>query len=145
MLENSKYCSRVMKEHFKKELVVTKVRDNFHIIGKYKDSAQRDCNIKVSLNYKIPIVFRNLKNYVAHLIMRELGKFDFKFNVMLNRLEKYISFSLDNEFVFIDSFHFLISSWGTLVQNLSENDLKHLSQEFDSEVLDLVKRKRFYP
>ena len=99
-----------MKEHFKKELVVTKVRDNFHIVGKYKDSAQRDCNIKVSLNYKIPIVFRNLKNYVAHLIMRELVKFDFKFNVMLNRLEKYISFSLDNEFVFIDSFHFLISS-----------------------------------
>ena len=77
--------------------------------------------------------------------MRGLGKFDFKFNVMLNRLEKYISFSLDNEFVFIDSFHFLISSWGTLVQNLSGNDLKHLSQEFDSEVLDLVKRKRFYP
>ena len=83
MLENSKYCSRVMKEHFEKELVVTNVRDNFHIIGKYKDSAQRDCNIKVSLNYKIPIVFCNLKNYVAHLIMRELGKFDFKFNVML--------------------------------------------------------------
>ena len=110
MLENSKCCSRVMKEHFKKELVVTKVRDIFHITGKYKDSAQRDCNIKVSLNYKTPIVFRNLRNYVAHLIMRELGKFDFKFNVMLNRLEKYISFSLDNEFVFIDSFHFLISS-----------------------------------
>ena len=30
-----------MKEHFKKELVVTKVRDNFHIVGKYKDSAKK--------------------------------------------------------------------------------------------------------
>ena len=33
----------------------------------------------------------------------------------------------------------------SLVKNLGEIDFKHLSQEFDSEVLDLVKQKRFYP
>ena len=31
----------------------------------------------------------------------------------------------------------------TLVKNLSKDDLKYLSQEFDSEVLDPVKQKRF--
>ena len=51
-----------------------KVRDHCHITGKYRGSAHRDCNIKVKLNHKIPIVFRNLKNYDSYLIMQELGK-----------------------------------------------------------------------
>ena len=46
--------------------------------------------------------------------MQEPGKFDFKINVMPNRLEKYISFSLDNELAFTDSFQFLISSLDTV-------------------------------
>lgn len=33
----------------------------------------------------------------------------------------------------------------TLVKNLSENAFKLLSQEFDNKILDLVKRKGFYP
>ena len=145
VLEDSKYCSRVMKSQFKKELVMAKVRDHCHITEKYKDFAQSDCNINVSLNYKIPAVFNSLKSYFAHLIMQELGKFDFKLNVIPNRLEKYLSFSVDNKFAFIDSFHFLISSLDTSVQNFRENYFNHLIQEFDSEVLDLVKQKRFYP
>ena len=36
--------------------------------------------------------------------MQELGKFDFKTNFIPNGLEKYMSFSLDNTLVFIDSF-----------------------------------------
>ena len=39
-----------------------KVRDYSHITGKYRGRACRDCNIKFKLNYKIPIVFLNLKN-----------------------------------------------------------------------------------
>ena len=31
-----------------------------------------------SVNYKIPIIFQNLKKNDAHVIMQELGKFDFK-------------------------------------------------------------------
>ena len=77
-----------MEKHFNKELVMTKkddedfenctkswVCDNVyvdgevklgyhcHIIGKYRGSTHRNCNIKVKLNHKIPIVFQNLKNY----------------------------------------------------------------------------------
>ena len=86
MIEESKYCSEVMKKHFNKELVMTKedneniknstkywifdndyidndvkVRDHCHITGKCRGSTRRDCNINLRLNRKIPIVFHNLK------------------------------------------------------------------------------------
>ena len=51
------------------------VRSVIMITGKYRGSAERDCNINLKLNYKIPIVFHNLKKYDSHLIIQELGKF----------------------------------------------------------------------
>ena len=45
---------------------------------------------------------------------------------------------------FIDSFPFLISSLDSLVKNLNKDNFKYLSQEFDNNVLDLVKQKVFY-
>ena len=72
MIKESKYCSDVMKKHFNKEFVMTKqgnenfknstkcwicdnncvdnnvkVRNHCHIIGKYRGSAHRDCNINL--------------------------------------------------------------------------------------------------
>ena len=52
-----------------------------------------------------------------------------------------MSFSLNNNLGFIDSFQFLKN----LLKNLSEDDFKYLSQEFDSNVLDLAEQKGFYP
>ena len=66
---------------------IVKIRDNFHATGNYRDSAHRDCNSKVKLNHKIPMVLQKLKNYDLHLIMQEPGKFDFKINFILNELE----------------------------------------------------------
>ena len=54
-----------------------KLRDHYHITGKHRDSVHRDCNINLKLNHKIPIVCHNLKNYDSHVIMQELGKFNF--------------------------------------------------------------------
>ena len=87
-IEESKFCTDIMKKQFNKELVMTeeddkdfessnkcwscgnayvegdvKVRDHCYITGKYGGFAHRDCNIKVKLNHRIPIVFHNLKNY----------------------------------------------------------------------------------
>ena len=31
------------------------------------------------------------------------------------------------------------------VKNLAKTDFKHFNQEFDSNILDLVEQKRFYP
>ena len=99
VIEESKYCSEVMKKNFLKEFVMTKedkedfedstkccICDNSYVggdvkvkgcqsTGKYRDSAHRDCNINVKVIYIIPVVFRNLKNNDSHLIMQEIGKF----------------------------------------------------------------------
>ena len=84
-----------------------KVRDNCHITGKFRGFTHRDCNINVKKkNQKIPVVFRNLKNYDSHLIMQELGKFNFEIDVIPNRLDKYMSFSINNKLSFIDRFQF---------------------------------------
>ena len=43
-------------------MVMLKERDLNHITGRHRGSANRNCNIKVKLNLKIPVVFHNLKN-----------------------------------------------------------------------------------
>ena len=77
MLEEVKYCKRVMKKEFNKPLRITKddeekfqkaeechicdkkyidkdiqVRDHCHITGKYRGSAHQECNLKLRLNPK---------------------------------------------------------------------------------------------
>ena len=84
MVEESKYCSAVMKKLFNKEFLMTKkdnedsknstkcwiydndyvdndvkVRDDFHITVKYRGSAHGDCNINLKLNHKVPVVVHN--------------------------------------------------------------------------------------
>ena len=46
---------------------------------------------------------------------------------------------------FIDSMQFMNCSLSALAKNLSENDFKHLSQEFTGDLLKLVKQKGVYP
>ena len=53
-------------------------------------------------------------------------------------------FSINNKLSLIDSFQFLCSSLDSLIKNLGKNDFKYLSQEFDNNLLDLVKQNRFY-
>ena len=77
--------------------------------------------------------------------MQELGKFNLKVSVIPNGLEKYMSFTINRKLGFIDSFQFLSSSLDSLVKNLNKDDFKYLSEEFDNNVLDLVKQKGFYP
>ena len=74
--------------------------------------------------------------------MQELGKFNLKINVIPNGREKHMSFSINNKLRFIDSFQFLSSSLDSLVKNLSNDDFKYMTQEFDNNIL--VKRKGFY-
>ena len=132
-----------MKKHFNKELVMTqednedfenstrcwvcdnyyidsdvKLRDHYHVTGKYRGSSYRDRNINVKFNHKILVIFHNLKTYDSYLIMEELGKFSFKIIVIPNGLEKYMSFSINSKLSFIDSFQFLSSSLDSLVKIL---------------------------
>ena len=83
------------------------VRDHCYIRGKYRNSPHRDRNIKVKFNHEISIAFYNLKDYESHTIIQELGKFNFKINVIPNGLQKHLSFNINNKH---DSFQFLRSS-----------------------------------
>ena len=52
-----------------------------------------------------------------------------------------MSFTINTNLVFIE---FMNSSLDSLVKNLSDNDFKHLSEEFNDEFLKLVKQKGVY-
>ena len=119
-----------MKEYFNKEIAMTseddegdknfttlvcdkfyvdsnvKVIDHCQITGKNRGSAHRDCTIKDKVKHKIPIVFCNLNNHDSRFIMQELGKFDFKINVIPNVLEKNMIFDINNKLVFVEIIQF---------------------------------------
>ena len=101
MLEEVKYCKKIMKKEFNKLLRMTKedeeefqkvnechicnkkytnedikVRDHCHITGKYRGSAHQECNLKLRVKpeeIKIPVIFHNLRGYDSHFIMQEIG------------------------------------------------------------------------
>ena len=164
------YCRKVIKNHFNKNLVMSaeenelfemtnicwicgklidlsynKVRDHFHITGKYRGAAHWNYNNNLKMSKQVPVIFYNLKGYDSHLIFRELIKFGCKISVIPNGLEKYMSFSLNNNLVFIDSMLFMNSSFDKLVKNSSDTDFKCLSKEFSGAKLELVKKKGIYP
>ncbi|XP_068749257.1 uncharacterized protein [Montipora capricornis] len=99
MLEEVKYCKKVMKREFNKPLRMTKdnekefqkadkchicekeynktdvrVRDHCHVTGQYRGSAHQDCNLNFRLTEKIPVIFHNLRGYDSHFIMQEIGE-----------------------------------------------------------------------
>ena len=80
-----------------------KVRDHCHVIEKFRGVAHWSCNINIQLIKKVSVIFHNLRGYDRHLIFHELNKFDVKNDVILNGLEKYMSFFLNKNLVFIDS------------------------------------------
>ena len=94
---------------------------------------------------KIPVIFYNLRGYCSHLIFNDLNKFDVKIDVIPNRLEKYTIFFLSKNLVLIDGMQLMNSSLEKLVKNLSENDFKYLTEEFNSKSLELLKQKGSYP
>ena len=122
-----------------------KVKEHDHITGKYRGSAHSDCSINIELTKKASVIFHNLRGYESHLIMQEIGKFDIKVNVIPNVLEKYMAFIINKNLVFIESMQFANSSLDALVKNLTDNDFEYLSQEFNSEQLNLVKQKEVCP
>ena len=43
---------------------------------------------------KVPVIFHDLRDHKSYLIIREIGKFDVKVNVMPNGLEKCMAFTI---------------------------------------------------
>ena len=102
MLDEVKYCKRIIKKEFNKPLNMTKeneeefqkadechicnkkytaddirVRDHCHITGKFRGSAHQECNLQLRVDVekiKIPVIFHNLRGYDSHFIMQEIGQ-----------------------------------------------------------------------
>ena len=51
-----------------------KVKEHDHIAKKYQRSAQQDCDLNLTLNKNIPVVFHNFQNYDSHLTFQEIEK-----------------------------------------------------------------------
>ena len=98
MLNEVKYCKKILKTKFNKPLKMTpddendfqtatschicgkkyiesdvRVRDHCHVTGKYRGSAHESCNLNFQLTDKIPVIFHNLKGYDSHFITQEIG------------------------------------------------------------------------
>ena len=56
-----------------------------------------------------------------------------------------MAFTINKDLFFIDRMQFMNSSPYALVRNLSDNDIKHIAQEFCRNSLELVKQKGVYP
>ena len=98
---NSTKCQIRDNDYFDNDV---KVRNRCRVTGKYRDSAYGDSTIDVKLNNKNPVPFYNLQNHDSHLIFQELDKLSLIISVISNGLEKYMSFTINNEFSFINSF-----------------------------------------
>ena len=77
--------------------------------------------------------------------MQEINKFDEVVSDIPNGLEKYKAFTTNNNLLFNDSMQFMNSGLDALVGNLTNNDFKYLSEEFNGNLLKLVKQKGVYP
>ena len=85
-----------------------------------------------------------MRGYGSHLIIKEVGTFEKKVSVIANGLEKYMAFTTNKNFVFIESMQFMNSSLNSLVKNFSSDDFKYLSEECSGQLLELVKEKGLY-
>ena len=168
VLKESYRCRHLVDNIFKKKMVITpeqevefqatkdcsicgkelgedRVRDHDHVTGMYRGAAHNICNLKYRITWKVPVVFHNLRGYDSHLIMQEIGKFKMEVNVIPNNMEKYISFSLGKNLVFIDSIQFMASSLEALVSNLSPEDFRIVGKRWKGEDFNLVTQKGVFP
>ena len=165
--EKEKYCNQIINKNFYKNLKMTiedeenhqnsqncwicnqkiinnkdKVRDHCHITGKYRGPAHKECNSKLRIPRKIPIIFHNLEGYDGHLIFRELNNFkDIDVQVIPKTDKRYMSIIVNRNIIILDSLQFLKASLDNLSGNLEDEDFKHLLSEFSEDKLKLLRKK----
>ena len=156
VFEQKKYCNQIINKHFNKKLKMTiedednyqnsqdcwicnekinkdkdKVRDHCHITGKYRGAAHSQCNLKLKITKKIPIIFHNLEGYDEHIIFKELSNFDnIDIQVIPKTSEKYVSIVVNGNIVFLDSNQFYKGKLDDHASHLNNEDFKHLVTEF---------------
>ena len=124
------------------KIIKDKVRDHCHITGKFRGSAHRECNSKLRIPRRLPIIFHNLEGYDGHIIFKELNNFkDIDMRVIPKLSEKYTSIIINRSIIFLDSLQFYKASLDNLAGNLQDWYFKHLLSEFPSDKLDIFRKK----
>ena len=131
-----------------KEKLSDKVRDHFHLTGKYRGSAHTTCNKNVKQKYSnfIPFAFPNFINYDCHMFFKRLvdsKKDKVKFKIFPKTNEQYILVKYGC-IRFIDSYRFLSESLDKLVENLDEDNFEILKKKF-ADKWQLLNKKLAYP
>ena len=109
------------------KIIKDKVRDHCHITGKFRGAAHKECNSKLRIPRKLPIIFHNLEGYDGHIIFKELNNFDnIDIQVIPKSSEKYMSIII-NRNVFLDSLQFYKGSLDSLAGNLQNSDFHQIN------------------
>ena len=90
-------------------------------------------------------IFSKFTNYDGHIIFKELNNFDVDIAVIPKGIDKYMSIIVNRHVTFIDSLQFYNGSLDTLASNLNNEDFKHLTSEFGTDISKILKRKDVYP
>ena len=124
-----------------------KCRDHDHMTGAYRGSAHQKCNLQYSFkNYKVPVIFHNLKGYDSHLIIKAFNSKNFSIDCIPTSTEKYLSFTISGKIQFIDSLSLITSSLENLVKALPSEKFKHFDNHFKTDIEQkLLKQKGIYP
>ena len=115
IFEQQKYCNQIINNHFIKKLKMTtgdennvqyyndywictqkiikdKVRDHCHITSKFKGAAHKECNSKLRIPRKLPIIFHNLEDYDVPINFKKRNDVDnIDIQVIPKSSEKYMS------------------------------------------------------
>ena len=112
------------------KIIKDKVRDHCHITGKFRGAAHKECNSKLRIPRKLPIIFHNLEGYDGHIIFKELklNNFDnIDIQVIPKSSEKYMSIIINRNIVFLDSLQFYKGSLDSLAGNLQNSDFHQIN------------------
>ena len=126
VFNQKKQTKEISSNHFNKELIMTpqdeeiynnspicwicneelntdKLRDHCHITSKFRGAAHNQCNLKLKIPKKLPIIFHDLQGYGRHIIFKELNNFDVAIDVIHKTTENYMSIIFNKNITLIDS------------------------------------------
>ena len=72
------------------ELVEDRVRDHYHLSGKFRGPAHEVCNQKYKVPKFVPVVFHNSSGYDRHLFINTLGNSEGDISCIPNNEENFI-------------------------------------------------------
>ena len=132
VLDKQKWTKQITKQYFNKRLIMTsedeEIYNNSHITWICKQELNTD---KVRDHFHVTGKFRGAAligtTEVLHIIFKEQNNFNVDIDAILNGIDKYMSIILKWHIKFIDSLQFYNGSLDTLALNLKDEDFKYFN------------------